>query len=79
MEDKIKYTVDRIENDIVILEKYPTKEMIEIDKKILSDTIHEGSIIIYDNNKYYLDEIDESKRREEIFKKFMNLRSEEDD
>ena len=79
MEDKIKYTVDRIENDIVILEKYPTKEMIEIDKKILSDNIHEGSIIIFDNNKYYLDEIDEYKRREEIFKKFMNLRSEEDD
>ena len=51
MEDKIKYTVDRIENDIVILEKYPTKEMIEIDKKILSDNIHEGSIIIFDNNK----------------------------
>ena len=75
----MKYIVDRIEENIVIVEKYPTKEMIEIDKKILSDNIHEGSIIIYDNNRYYLDTDDELKRRQEILEKFMKLKFEEND
>ena len=75
----MKYIVDRIEENIVILEKYPTKEMIEIDKRILSDNIHEGSVIIYENNKYYLDTDDELKRRQEILEKFMKLKFEEND
>ena len=75
----VKYIVDRIEDDIVILEKYPTEEMIEIDKKILSPDIHEGSVIIYDGNRYYLDNDEEIKRRQEILEKFMRLRSEEDE
>ena len=79
MEDKMKYIVDRIEDDIVILEKYPTKEIIKIDKNILSSNIHEGSIIMYDGDKYYMDLDDEIKRRKELLEKFMRLRSEEDD
>ena len=75
----MKYIVDRIEDDIVILEKYPTKEIIKIDKNILSSNIHEGSIIMYDGDKYYMDLDDEIKRRKELLEKFMRLRSEEDD
>ena len=74
----MKYIVDRIEDNIVILEKYPTKEIIKIDKNILSNNIHEGSIIIYDGDKYYMDIDDEIRRRQEILEKFMRLRSEED-
>ena len=79
MEDKMKYIVDRIEDYIVILEKYPTKEIIKKDKNILSSNIHEGSIIMYDGDKYYMDLDDEIKRRKELLEKFMRLRSEEDD
>ncbi|MEE3342811.1 MAG: DUF3006 domain-containing protein [Bacilli bacterium] len=75
----MKYIVDRIEDDLVILEKYPSKEIIKIDKNILSSNIHEGSIIIYDGDKYYIDVDDEIKRRREILEKFMRLRSEEDE
>lgn len=75
----VKYIVDRIEDDIVILEKYPTKDMIEIDRKILSSDVHEGSVIIYDGKRYYLDNDEEIKRRQEILEKFMRLRSEEDE
>ncbi len=75
----MKYIVDRIEDYIVILEKYPTKEIIKIDKNILSSNIHEGSIIMYDGDKYYMDLDDEIKRRKELLEKFMRLRSEEDD
>lgn len=73
------YIVDRIEEDIVILEEYYTKEIIKIDKRILSNELHEGSIIKKENDKYYLDESDEIKRRNELIAKFMNLRKEEDD
>ena len=75
----MKYIVDRIEDDIVILEKYPTKEIIKIDKSILSNNVHEGSVIVYDGNKYYIDLDDEKRRRQEILETFMRLRSEEDD
>ncbi|MBR3161637.1 MAG: DUF3006 domain-containing protein [Bacilli bacterium] len=75
----IKYIVDRFEEDIVVLEKNSTNEMIEIDKSILSDNIHEGSVIIYDGNKYYLDNEDEKKRRKDILEKFMRLKSIEDE
>ena len=73
------YIVDRIEEDIVILEEYYTKEIIKIYKRILSNELHEGSIIKKENDKYYLDESDEIKRRNELIAKFMNLRKEEDD
>ena len=73
------YIVDRIEEDIVILEEYYTKEIIEIDKRLLSNELHEGSIIKKENNKYYLDDDDEIKRRNELIAKFMSLRKEEDD
>lgn len=73
------YIIDRIEEDTVILEEYSTKKIIEIDKKILSNNLHEGSIIKKENNKYYLDERDEIKRRNELIAKFMSLRKEEDD
>ena len=75
----MKYIVDRIEDNLVILEKYPTKEIIKIDKNILSNNIHEGSIIIYDGDKYYIDIDEELKKRKEILEKFMRLRNEEDE
>ncbi len=75
----MKYIVDRIEDELVILEKYSTKEIIKIDKKILSNDIHEGAIIRYDGDKYYLDNNDEIKRRQEILERFMRLRNEEEE
>ena len=74
----MKYIVDRIEEDIVVLLKYGTNEIIEIDKKILSDNIHDGSIIVFDGNKYYLDIDDEEKRRQEILNRFIKLRNKEE-
>ena len=46
----MKYTVDRIENDIVVLETFDTLEMVNVEKKLLPPNIHEGSILYYENN-----------------------------
>ena len=72
----MKYTIDRIENDIVVLETFDTMEMINIKKELLPSNIHEGSIIYYDNNKYIIDEQEEIERRKKIEERFKHLNSE---
>lgn len=46
------YTVDRIEENIVILENRNINEMIEIEKDKLPQNIKEGDIIESIDNKY---------------------------
>ena len=48
------YTIDRIEQNIVILENRETSEMIEINIKELPNNIQEGDILNIVNNKYVL-------------------------
>lgn len=71
----MKYTVDRIENDIVVLENRNTLEMIEIKKEDLPITIHEGSILIYENNQYKEDINEELSQRKKIKERFKRLRA----
>lgn len=70
----MKYTVDRIENDIVVLETFDTLEMVNVEKKLLPPNIHEGSILYYENNKYIIDKHEEEKRRKKIEEKFNHLK-----
>ena len=70
----MKYTVDRIENDIVVLETFDTLEMVNVKKDLLPSNIHEGSILYYENNKYILDEQEEIERRKKIEEKFNQLK-----
>jgi len=71
----MKYTVDRIENEIVILENRDTLEIIEIKKELLPPSIHEGSILIYEDNKY-IEKIDEELiQRKKIEERFKRLRA----
>ena len=70
----MKYTVDRIENDIVVLETFDTLEMINVKKDLLPPNIHEGSILYYENNKYILDEQEEIERRKKIEERFNQLK-----
>lgn len=68
------YIVDRIENNIAILENKKTKEMIDIDINILPPNIHEGAILIFKDNKYTLDQSLETERKKSILEKFNCLR-----
>ena len=70
----MKYTVDRIENDIVVLETFDTLEMVNVKKDLLPTNIHEGSILYYENNKYILDEQEEIERRKKIEERFNQLK-----
>lgn len=72
--DNILFTIDRIEDNIVVLEKIKTKEKREIHRELLPSSIHEGAIVKFYNNNYILDNNEEEKRRREILERFQNLR-----
>lgn len=63
----MKYAVDSIVDDIVLLEELTTKEKKWVDIIILPENIKEGSIISYENKKYILD-LQLQKTREQIIK-----------
>lgn len=70
----MKYAVDRIEDNIVVIENLETREIQEIDKKTLPENIKEGSILVLDNNEYKLDLNEEELRRKRIKERFNRLR-----
>lgn len=68
------YIIDRIEENIAILENQTTKKIIDINIKELPPNIKEGNILIYKDNKYYIDTNLEQERRKNILEKFQKLR-----
>lgn len=51
----MKYCVDRIEDNIVILQDLDTKEIKEVLKKDIGIRVKDGDILVYKNNKYMKD------------------------
>lgn len=68
------FAIDRIEDNIAILENISTKEKKEVDIILLPTSIKEGSIVSCKDNIYVLEITEEEKRRQEILKRFQNLR-----
>ena len=66
-----RYTVDRFEGDIAVIENRDTGEMININKNDLPNDIHEGSILKINNGKYEID-LEEEKNIEQRIKDKMN-------
>lgn len=66
-----RYTVDRFEGDIAVIENRDTGEMININKNDLPNDIHEGSILKINNGKYEID-LEEEKNTEQRIKDKMN-------
>lgn len=65
----MKYAVDRIEENIVILENIETEEILEIDKSLF-DEVNEKDIFTY-NNGIFRKDLVEQKNREEIIREKM--------
>ena len=69
------YAIDKIEDNIVLLENIDNKEKKEVDKTLLPNEIKEGNIIKYENDSYTLDQETENKRRKELEDKLKKVKS----
>ena len=70
----MKYSIDRIENNIAVLENLQDKEKREVDISLLPKGSREGSILLFRNDKYELDLDEEELRRKRIMEKFKRLK-----
>ena len=70
----MKYSVDRIENDIAVLEDVTTKEKIELNINYLPKKIKEGTILEKKDDSFIIDEEEENIRRKRIMEKFNKLK-----
>ncbi len=70
----MKFSIDRIENEVVVVENIETKEIKEIHKNLLPSSIHEGTILVFVDNYYIIEEAEEEKRLTSIKEKFNRLK-----
>ena len=70
----MKYVVDRIEEDIAVLENLETKEMKNINITELDFNVREGNILSFEDNKYILDLNTEKLRKEKLRNRFNKLK-----
>ena len=70
----MKFSVDRIEEGIAILENIYSKEIIEVEVSELDFIIFEGNILVYENGVFSLDKKEEDLRRESLRDRLNNLK-----
>lgn len=70
----IMYTVDRIEDDIVILENRNNNTMIEVDIQEFDFDINEGDILDYIDNKYLKNIEKTENKKKDIRSRFDRLK-----
>ncbi len=70
----MKFAVDKIENDIVILENVSDNSILEVNVKNLPEGIKECDIIRLENNKYVLDNNEKNERLRRIKLKMESLK-----
>lgn len=69
------YIVDRIEENIAVLENKETKETIDVSLSLLPKNLKEGNVLKYENSTYTIDKEEEEKRRNAIISKFEKLKN----
>ena len=67
-----RYIVDRVENNIAVLEKDDLSH-IEIQVSEIAFEVKEGNVLLFENGKFVLDEAYEAERRRKIFEKQKNI------
>ena len=70
----MKYSVDRIENDKIIVQNLETLQMEEISKDKIPFSVRDGDILKLENNTYQLDEAEQEKRKKRIQEKLNKLK-----
>ena len=71
---RIKYAVDKIEENIAELENLETGEHLYINVKKLPAKVKEQDVLVYISKKYVLDNKEKEERKRKINKKFEQLR-----
>ncbi len=66
----MKYIIDRIEENIAVLENIDTKEIININVRELPKNIHEGTVLI--KEKVFKIDYKEEKRRRQLLREKLN-------
>ena len=69
-----KYCVDRIEENIVVLENISTGEIIEMDKTSFDFDIDEGNILVCNDGVFSLDKECEESRRSSLRERLNRLK-----
>lgn len=72
----MKYSVDRIENNIVVLESLDDNTIINVPINIFDFKVEESDIIVYKDNIFIKDDIEKEKRIISIREKMNRLRKE---
>lgn len=70
-----KYIVDRIEEDIIVLEDEETKEMINVKKDDIGIKVNTGDLIEFKDGKYTINKEETESRKKRIKNKFELLKS----
>lgn len=70
----MKYSIDRIENDKIIVQNLETLQMEEISKDKIPLSVRDGDILKLENNTYQLDETEKEKRKKRIQEKLNKLK-----
>lgn len=68
------YTVDRIENDYVVLEDRNNLDMIDVKITEFNYAVSEGDIVLYRNGKYIKDEEETNRIKSNIRSRFDKLK-----
>lgn len=69
----MRYVVDRIIDNIAVLENIDNKEKKEVEIDLLPKQIKDGTILLLDNNNYIIDSVYETNRREILRNKLNRL------
>ena len=70
-----KYSVDRIEEDTIVLENIENKEIIEINKSELDFKAIDGNILKLVDGKFVLDQETEARRKESLRERLNRLKN----
>ena len=70
-----KYSVDRIEEDIIVLENVEYKEIVEVNKTELDFEVVDGNILKLVDGKFELDQEVEVSRKESLRDRLNRLKN----
>ncbi len=70
----MRYSVVALEDGIAVLED-TNGQLLNIEVYKLPDTLKEGQILIYEDNKFIIDFDETAKKRRRIFEKFNSVKN----